>query len=102
MYTLPFFTAMLGLRLIWVTGHIEPGFFKLTVQDRGCGFNLRNMDDIGAFTQFDRNVNEQQGSGLGLIIVKRIVELSGGKIAIESQLNYGTRVIAHIPVAVVR
>ena len=37
------------------------------------------------------------GSGLGLLIVRRIVREHGGEIAIESQENHGTRVTIHLP-----
>jgi signal transduction histidine kinase len=42
--------------------------------------------------QFEREIYEQQGSGLGLIIAKRLTELLGGKFLITSQPLKGTSV----------
>jgi signal transduction histidine kinase len=54
--------------------------------------------DIGAYSQFNRKMQEQQGSGLGLAIVRRIAELHGGEFKVESQIGLGTRVAFKLPV----
>jgi signal transduction histidine kinase len=40
---------------------------------------------------------KSSGSGLGLLIVRRIIREHGGQIAIESEENHGTRVLIHLP-----
>jgi signal transduction histidine kinase len=52
---------------------------------------------IGAYRQFRRNVQEQQGIGLGLVIAKRLVELHGGTFTVSSALGLGTAVTFSIP-----
>jgi signal transduction histidine kinase len=47
--------------------------------------------------QFERRLYEQQGSGLGLVICKRLVELHGGDLVIESALPQGTTVYVRLP-----
>jgi signal transduction histidine kinase len=47
---------------------------------------------VGAYMQFDRRFYEQQGSGLGLVIAKRLVELYEGGVIIDSVVNQGTTV----------
>jgi len=42
--------------------------------------------------QFERKTYEQQGSGLGLMIAKRLTELLGGQMSLESQTGKGTTV----------
>lgn len=56
----------------------------LRVTDHGRGMNPDQIHDIGAYMQFDRRLYEQQGSGLGLAIARRIAEIHGGHVQIES------------------
>lgn len=58
--------------------------FTLSFIDQGRGMSAEQIAKIGAYRQFDRKIYEQQGSGLGLIIAKRLVELHGGKLKINS------------------
>jgi signal transduction histidine kinase len=50
------------------------------------------IEQIGGLVQFDRKQFEQQGSGLGLEIARRLTQLQGGHFQIESQLGLGTTV----------
>jgi signal transduction histidine kinase len=52
---------------------------------------------ISAFNQFDRHKYEQQGIGLGLILVKKIVELVSGKFSIRSIYQRETTVTLLLP-----
>jgi len=54
------------------------------VLDNGRGILPEQAEKMGAYVQFERRIYEQQGSGLGFIIAKRLTELHGGKIAIDS------------------
>jgi two-component system, sensor histidine kinase and response regulator len=49
--------------------------------------------------QFERKLYEQQGSGLGLAIAKRLTELHGGKLTIESIPGKETKVHIALPIA---
>jgi len=66
------------------------------IKDRGVGIPKDKQKQI--FTQFYQ-VNEQfsTGLGLGLYICKRIVELSKGKIWVESQPKKGTKMLFELP-----
>jgi len=66
----------------------------LAVADGGRGMTADQIREVGAFRQFNRAVFEQQGSGLGLILVKRIVEASGGSFDLRSGVGEGTTVSA--------
>jgi signal transduction histidine kinase len=70
---------------------------SLTVNDRGCGLTPDEIARIGAYMQFKRNSQEQQGAGLGLIITKRIAELHGGVLAITCDPESGTTVALKFP-----
>jgi two-component system, sensor histidine kinase and response regulator len=58
--------------------------FNLRISDQGRGMSAEQIDSIGVYMQFERWLYEQQGSGLGLVIVKRLAELYGGSLQIES------------------
>jgi signal transduction histidine kinase len=70
----------------------------LTVADRGRGLSTEHIAKIGAYMQFDRKMHEQQGLGLGLTICKRLTELHGGTLAIQSDQSSGTTITVKLPV----
>lgn len=72
--------------------------FILQITDQGRGMSTSQIADLGAYMQFERRFYEQQGSGLGLIIAKRLAELHGGEFLIKSGLGQGTTVRVILPV----
>ena len=54
--------------------------------------NAQQLKDIGAYMQFERKLHEQQGTGLGLQIVRQLTHLHDGRFHITSQLKAGTTV----------
>jgi signal transduction histidine kinase len=79
-------------RPVSVSCAARDGRVVLSVADEGRGMTPGQISEVGAFRQFNRAVFEQQGSGLGLALVKGLVEASGGAFAIESQPGGGTTV----------
>jgi CheY-like chemotaxis protein len=69
----------------------------LTITDHGRGMNLEEVSDVGAYMQFNRKFYEQQGSGLGLTIARRVAELHGGRLSIASQEGEYTTVSVMLP-----
>ncbi|MDZ8261325.1 hybrid sensor histidine kinase/response regulator [Nostoc sp. ChiQUE01b] len=67
------------------------------IRDRGMGIPLKDQTHL--FQTFYRasNVGVIQGTGLGLTIVKKCVELHGGDIQLESEQGVGTTVIVTVP-----
>jgi len=47
--------------------------------------------------QFERKLYEQQGSGLGLTIAKRLTQLHGGHLGVQSEVGVGTTVEVWLP-----
>jgi signal transduction histidine kinase len=71
-------------------------FVQFTVRDTGRGIEAERLSTI-----FDRfNTFSETGSGLGLAMVRRLVESLGGQIAVESRLGHGSTFRFTIPVAV--
>ncbi len=71
---------------------------SFTVTDTGIGIPENSLDRIfDSFTQVDGSLSRKyKGAGLGLSIVKRLVELMGGSIGIKSSLGKGTSVTVTI------
>jgi signal transduction histidine kinase len=65
------------------------------VQDNGLGLDLTRENDL--FTMFRRYHTHVEGSGIGLYMVKKIVENAGGRIEVESQLGRGTTFFVYFP-----
>jgi len=60
----------------------------LSVKDNGLGIDLNNSKEL--FTMFKRLHTHVEGSGVGLYIVKRIIDNAGGKIEVESEPGKGS------------
>jgi signal transduction histidine kinase len=72
-------------------------YVQFTVRDTGRGIEAERLSTI-----FDRfNTFSEKGSGLGLALVRRLVESLGGQIAVESRLGHGASFRFTLPVAVV-
>jgi DNA-binding response OmpR family regulator len=71
---------------------LQGGRPSLVVKDRGRGMKPEQIGQIGLFTQFDRRRFEQQGLGIGLAIVKRLLGKNGATISFDSTPDIGTTV----------
>jgi PAS domain S-box-containing protein len=66
----------------------ENNYILLTVQDNGLGIRKDQLPKL--FNMFKRLHTHVEGTGIGLYIIKRIIENNGGKIEVESEPNVGT------------
>lgn len=73
----------------------------ISVEDRGMGISSSNLAHI--FERFYRvqevRDNQIRGVGLGLYLVKRMMEDMGGRVSVTSELGRGTEAMLHFPVA---
>jgi signal transduction histidine kinase len=70
----------------------KPVFF---VKDNGIGIAQKFLEQV--FGLFNKLNPEIEGTGIGLALVKRIIELNGGKIWVESELGKGSTFYFTIP-----
>lgn len=86
-----------GAKIV-IRGNVKDGLASISVIDQGIGISDNDKEHL--FSSFFRaaNATNIQGTGLGLHIVKRYVDLLGGKVSVESELNKGTTVNFTIPV----
>ncbi len=77
---------------------LEEGAIVCAIRDQGIG--IAEADREWLFNAFHRghNVGDRPGTGLGLVIVKRCVDLHGGSIEMESILGQGTAVTVRLPI----
>ena len=82
---------------ITLTTQYKDGVFTLAVEDTGTGISERQKERI--FKPFERlgNAATQDGFGLGLSIVKQLVELMNGHISVESEKGKGSKFTVIFP-----
>jgi signal transduction histidine kinase len=73
----------------------EKGGVALAISDTGIG--VAQQDQARIFEKFERGQGREGGAGLGLSLVKSLVDLHGGKIELKSAPGSGTTVTIHIP-----
>jgi two-component system, sensor histidine kinase len=78
-----------------------PGGLQFAVRDTGIGIPPEKIGDIfDAFTQADGSHTRRfGGTGLGLTITRRLVDLMGGRLWVESEIGQGSRFCFELPMA---
>ncbi len=72
---------------------------EFRVQDSGRGFSTEQIRRVGAYVQFERKMQDVEGLGLGLAIAKKLAELHGGSLTIESAPGSGSIITVKLPPA---
>lgn len=85
---------------IWITIYDKDDFVEISVKDNGSGIAKEYHEII--FNRFGQANNDMSkgkvGSGIGLTLVKSLVELHGGTIKVISEINEGSNFIITLPV----
>jgi PAS domain S-box-containing protein len=80
------------------TTKIEQGRFRLVVADTGIGIKPEDVKRLfKEFEQINSGQRRGQGTGLGLALTRRIVELQSGTIDVESEFGKGTKFTIVLP-----
>ena len=76
---------------ITISSHKSDKTIQIDIADTGCGIPEEMQEAIfEEFYRVDNLINQEvKGTGLGLTLVKRIIEAHNGKIWVESKLNAG-------------
>jgi len=82
--------------LVQLRCHHTPTTTVLEVQDNGLGLSAEQQSKL--FSMFRRLHDHVPGSGVGLYMVKRIVENAGGVVAVQSEAGVGSTFIVTLPV----
>ena len=91
------FTAKSESPEIKISGGQKDGFAEIIIEDNGIGFDNKYCDKIFDVFQRLQSNDEFEGSGVGLSIVKRIVEKHGGKVMADGKPGSGAKFTIQLP-----
>jgi len=83
------FTRSRSRAIIEINHQEENGQSVFMVRDNGVGFNMKYVDKLFGVFQRLHSADEFEGTGIGLVTVKRIVQKHGGRVWAEGELDNG-------------
>ncbi len=85
-------------KIIIACQHIENNQTRISISDTGAGFTPQQQTQLfRAFERLEAEQSEIEGTGIGLVITRNIVELMGGSIGVESQSGEGSTFWINLP-----
>jgi two-component system, OmpR family, phosphate regulon sensor histidine kinase PhoR len=72
----------------------DNGFIKISVKDNGLGISEEQMNLI--FVPFTRLEKDVEGTGIGLYLLKKVIENAGGKILVDSKIGEGSDFVVYL------
>ena len=84
---------------IFLTTFYDDNYFNIRIKDEGPGISEQDMQKLfGKFARLSaKPTGGEHSTGLGLSIVKKLIEMQGGKVTCESQLGEGASFTASFP-----
>jgi signal transduction histidine kinase len=76
---------------------VEPATIRFSVRDAGIGIPAEDLPFLFSSFYRGRNVGKRVGSGLGLAVVKRVVDAQNGEISVTSTMGSGTEFVVVLP-----
>ncbi|WP_221795044.1 ATP-binding protein [Oceanobacter mangrovi] len=91
-------SVTLTTNTLHIDDHLSKVDLEISIRDTGIGIAEEHQQSIfGEFDQVSGGTADSGGTGLGLAISKRLVEMMGGTIRVESELGQGSEFIVHLP-----
>jgi CheY-like chemotaxis protein/two-component sensor histidine kinase len=82
-----------------VKADLDEGLFQFTIEDHGYGMTPQQVSNVGTFVKYKHSNYTQEGIGLGLKLVQKVMELARGDFQIDSQEDQGTIVQVKLPLS---
>lgn len=90
------YSALDRTPVIKIRCYQQSGYQSLIIEDNGLGISEQDKQKI--FLMFKRLHAHIEGSGVGLYLVKRIIDNAGGSIEVESEEGKGSKFSVHLPI----
>lgn len=91
------FTRRTDNAVIAIEGSRSSGQCLYSIRDNGAGFDMRDADKLFGIFQRLHGADEFEGTGVGLSLVRRIIERHGGTIWAEAEVNRGAKFTFTLP-----
>lgn len=68
-----------------------PGRLRISIKDTGAGLNPEDLEQLfQPFNRLGQEAGGEEGTGIGLVVTRRLVELMGGEVGVESSIGVGS------------
>ena len=83
---------------VHVDCEVRDDWVRINVRDTGVGLDEVQLGSLfEAFNRLGQDTSSEEGSGIGLVVTKRLVELMGGRIGVTSQVGVGSVFYVELP-----
>ncbi len=77
--------------VVTVDYSLKDDVIKLSVRDTGSGLNSTQLEHLfEPFNRLGQNAGDEEGTGIGLVVSKKLIELMHGEIGVSSKVNHGS------------